>query len=337
MLLPTWSTEIPVSTHPAVNRSDVAAVVVNLTVTEALAGGYVSATTAGANRPENRYRSTSTLNVQRAGQTLANHAIVPVSARGFDVFAERGGHVIADTAGFFQGTPAPAPFPGPANSDPTPLFCEGFPAQPVSAVGRGSVPGEVVKVQTRLRQLSFWNFAVDGSYGLTTSQAVMAFQKWKGLPATARVDEATAVALNTTLCRPTAGQAGDLLEVNKTRQIAHVVRDGRVVWTFNVSTGNGQSYDEEDQRNAGRRAIGIAITPTGTFRTYREYDVPRYEGTLGTLYRPKFVVGGIAVHGASNVPNYPASHGCIRVVNPVMDLIWRDNLLPLRSTVWIHD
>jgi hypothetical protein len=49
------------------------------------------------------------------------------------------------------------------------------------------------------------------------------------------------------------------------------------------------------------------------------------------------VVGGVAVHGAQNVPNYPASHGCIRVINPVMDLIWGQNLLPLRSAVWIHD
>jgi lipoprotein-anchoring transpeptidase ErfK/SrfK len=104
-----------------------------------------------------------------------------------------------------------------------------------------------------------------------------------------------------------------------------------------VSTGNGKTYDEEDRKNAGRRSIGIALTPTGTFRTYRETDDPRYESDLGTLYRPKFVVGGIAVHGARSVPNFPASHGCIRVANPVMDLIWGENLLPLRSTVWIHD
>ena len=42
---------------------------------------------------------------------------------------------------------------------------------------------------------------------------------------------------------------------------------------------------------------------------------------------PYAVIGGVAVHGAPRVPNYPASHGCIRVVNPVMDLIWGQNLL----------
>jgi lipoprotein-anchoring transpeptidase ErfK/SrfK len=110
-----------------------------------------------------------------------------------------------------------------------------------------------------------------------------------------------------------------------------------VQYVFNVSTGNGKSYDEEDQKAAGRRVIGVALTPSGTFRTYREHNVSRYEGDLGSLYRPKFVIGGIAVHGAPRVPNYPASHGCVRVANPVMDLIWSQNLLPLRSTVWIHD
>jgi lipoprotein-anchoring transpeptidase ErfK/SrfK len=165
----------------------------------------------------------------------------------------------------------------------------------------------------------------------------MAFQKWKGLPATTVVDTATAIALNTERCFPAAGRTGDFFEVDKAKQIAFVVRGGKVQHVFNVSTGNGKSYDEEDQKNAGTRVIGVAITPTGTFRTYREHDTPRYEGDLGTLYRPKFVIGGVAVHGAPRVPNYPASHGCIRVANPVMDLIWGQNLLPLRSTVWIHD
>ena len=165
----------------------------------------------------------------------------------------------------------------------------------------------------------------------------MAFQQWRGLPATTVVDTQTAIALNTERCRPAAGRSGDFLEVDKGKQIAFVVRGGQVQYVFNVSTGNGESYDEVDQRSAGGRVIGIALTPSGTYRTYREHDTPRYEGDLGTLYRPKFVVGGIAVHGSPSVPNYPATHGCIRVANPVMDLIWGQNLLPLRSTVWIHD
>jgi lipoprotein-anchoring transpeptidase ErfK/SrfK len=332
------SFEVPVTSNPVVGRSDVSAVVLNATTVDTLSIGYLTVGTAGATDPA-KAPTTSTMNVVRPSQMLANHAIVPVSSRGFMMFTEPGGHLLADLAGYFVGTPSSAPF-GPRTT-PAASTCStqfvGEPGVPVGPIVPGSSRTAVANLQNRLLALGFWNAGADGGYGLTTTQAVMAFQKWKGLPATTVVDTATAVALNTEMCRPAAGRTGDLLEVDKGKQIALVVRGGKVQYVFNVSTGNGKSYDEEDQRSAGNRVIGIALTPSGTFRTYREHDTPRYEGDLGTLYRPKFVVGGIAVHGSPRVPNYPASHGCIRVVNPVMDLIWGQNLLPLRSTVWIRD
>src|SRR6478736_769055 len=47
---------------------------------------------------------------------------------------------------------------------------------PLGAVGSRS-GGETARVQTRLFELGFWLSGADGSYGLTTKQAVMAFQK----------------------------------------------------------------------------------------------------------------------------------------------------------------
>jgi hypothetical protein len=332
------SFEVTVADKPAIARADVSAVVINATTVDTLTVGYITVGTAGSTDPK-VMPSTSTMNVVRPAQMLANHAIVPVSARGFSMFTEPGGHLLADLAGYFIGAPAAAPF-GARTAPPAPTCSTQVVGAPGAAVGpivNGSSRDAVRSLQVRLLALGFWNAGADGGYGLSTTQAVMAFQKWKGLPATTVVDTATAIALNTEMCRPAAGRGGDLFEVDKSKQIAYVVRGGAVQYVFNVSTGNGESYDEEDQRNAGRRSIGIAITPSGTYRTYREHDVSRYEGTLGSLYRPKFVVGGIAVHGAPRVPNYPASHGCVRVANPVMDLIWSQNLLPLRSTVWLHD
>jgi hypothetical protein len=332
------SFEVPVSSNAAIGRADVSAVVLNATTVDTLTIGYLTVGTAGAGDPA-AAPTTSTMNVVRPAQMLANHAIVPVSPRGFFMFTEPGGHLLADLAGYFLGTPAEAPF-GPRQNPRVPgctTAVVGEPTTPVGPIVYGSSRNAVAALQNRLLALGFWNAGADGNYGLSTTQAVMAFQKWKGLPATTVVDPATAIALNTERCRPAAGRSGDLFEVDKGKQIAFVVRGGAVRYVFNVSTGNGESYDEEDQKNAGRRVIGIAKTPSGTFLTYREHDTARYEGDLGTLYRPKFVVGGIAVHGAPRVPNYPASHGCVRVANPVMDLIWGQNLLPLRSTVWIHD
>ncbi len=336
---PNWTFEVPTASNAAIGRADVSAVVLNATSAGALTTGFVTVGTAGATPPGTK-PSTSTMNVARPGQTLANHAIVPVSTRGFSMFTEAGGDLLADLAGFFIGSPSAAPFGAPVNAASptctTPTV--GFAAVPVGPIVFGSSRAAVAAVQGRLLALGFWNGGADGGYGLTTTQSVMAFQKWRGLPATTVVDGATAAALNTQLCRPGARTtSGTVFEVDKTKQIAYVVQNGQTKYVFNVSTGNGESYDEEDQKNAGSRVIGIASTPTGTYNTYRESDVARYEGSLGTLYRPKFVVGGIAVHGARSVPNYPASHGCIRVANPVMDLIWGDNMLPLGSRVWLRD
>lgn len=334
-LEPGWSTEVSVVQRLA--TSAVSAVAMNVTVLDALFPGYVSATTAGSASTPGA-RTTSTLNVVRSNQTLANHALVPVSERGFDLFTQGGGHLLADVTGWFTGSLAPAPHGAQQNrATSVPIGCTGPAAGPVGVTGSKSNADSVRRLQDRLMELGFWHAGSDGSYGLTTRQAVMAFQKWSRVPASAEVDARTAELLNGVVCGPIAGKAsGDYFEVNKTLQIAHVVRAGRVVLTFNVSTGNGRDYDEEDQRSGGR-VVGVAITPTGSFRVYREVDDPVYEGSLGTLYRPKFVVGGVAVHGSRSIPNYPASHGCIRVANPVMDLIWSETLLPRGGTVWIHD
>lgn len=335
--LPGWNLEVPVTGNPAVNRSDVAAVVLNLTTLDGPAAGYTSVTPAGANDPGVRSRSTSTLNTGRAAQVLANHTTVPVTARGFDVFSERGGHLIADVAGFYLGALAPAPFGPPQNSDPTPSGCLGFASSAAGPITRGSSKPAVAVLQQRLLDLGFWLSTADGNYGVTTTQAVMAFQFWKGLNTTGVTDDATATAINSTLCRPTPGVAGsDLLEVDKSQQLAYVIKGGRVVWVLHVSTGNGRNYDEENQKSGGRE-IGVAITPTGDFRVYRVSDVARYEGTLGSMYRPRFFSGGVAVHGTSSVPNFPASHGCVRVTNPAMDMLWAIDALPMRGRVLVHE
>jgi lipoprotein-anchoring transpeptidase ErfK/SrfK len=42
------------------------------------------------------------------------------------------------------------------------------------------------------------------------------------------------------------------------------------------------------------------------------------------------------VHGSNSIPNYPASHGCVRVSVPAMDWIWAWNLMPMHIPVWVH-
>ena len=337
-LLPGWDVEVAAGTNTAINRNDVLAVVLNLTVTDTFDSGYISVTPAGSTNPAAKSRTTSSMNVAWPAQTLAHHVMVPVSARGFDIFAQNPTHALADVSGFYIGTPLAAPFGAPQNVDPTPVFCAGFSSEAILGSATGATGPNIALLQQRLLDLGFWNGGPDGSFGWSTQQAVMAYQKWNHLTPRGYVDAATARSLNWPNCRPTAGvtNGGDLLEVDKGRQVGLFLHNGKVVWALNVSTGGGYYY-EADNALTGARITGTAITDNGTFHVYRVSDQAAYKGTLGTLYRPRFVVGGIAVHGAPNVPSYPASHGCIRVSNPAMDMIWATNLLPMGATVVIHD
>ena len=227
--------------------------------------------------------------------------------------------------------PPVTPPPGPQNIEPIAPDPVGF-----AAVGTGGGQ-ETARIQQRLLDLNFWLTAPDGEYGLTTKQAVMAFQKYAGLETSGSVDEATAAALAATTeqARATA-DAGTLVEVDKTKQLLFFVVDGRTQWIFNTSTANGLPYEEEDQNTPGEIQKGVAVTPDGLHRVNRERPEGWWEGDLGQIYRPKYFVGGVAVHGSNSIPNYPASHGCVRLSVPAMDFIWETGMMPMRLPVWVH-
>ena len=196
---------------------------------------------------------------------------------------------------------------------------------------------EVAALQQRLLDLGFWVPDTDGSYGWVTQQAVMAFQKYNGLEPTGTADQTTVDLLNIAPYRALGqGWDEDMIEVDKTKQLLYVIRGGRTVWTINTSTGAGGDYTEANQRKPGELISGNADTPEGTFNVYSQQSNGWWKGDLGELYRPKFFKGGAAVHGAPKVPNYPASHGCVRVTPEAMDFLWASELMPMGQTVWVH-
>ncbi|BAN00552.1 hypothetical protein YM304_02380 [Ilumatobacter coccineus YM16-304] len=210
--------------------------------------------------------------------------------------------------------------------------------EPIQAIGTSSGQ-EAARVQLRLLQLGFWVQAADGDYGLTTRQGVMAFQKYMGFDdPDGRVDEQTAQALTTETVRPHArANSGTLVEVDKGKQLLYFVIDGKTEWILNASTGNGESYTEPDQNTPGEIITGVSLTPSGLHEVNRQRPDGWWEGDLGEIYRPKYFVGGVAVHGSNSIPNYPASHGCVRVSVPAMDWIWDSEIMPLHTPVWVHD
>ncbi len=230
-----------------------------------------------------------------------------------------------------DGTTAPTTAP-PASVPPT----SGPPASPApdaeaaDAVLRLESSGPaVLELQQRLSDLGFWLGEIDGNYGQLTRQAVMAFQKTEGL------DRDGIAGPKTREQVPTAGRPtprtdeGDRIEVDLKRQLLMVVRGGQVQWTFNTSTGNGEAYD----RPSG--GTGVARTPRGDFEIERQINGVR-SAELGLLYRPKYFHGGIAVHGSGSIPAHPASHGCVRVTNAAMDLLWSSDVAPVGTEVNVY-
>ena len=218
----------------------------------------------------------------------------------------------------------PAPSTTPTRPSPTPTAT----TKPRTSLIRGDSGPKVLALQKRLEQLGYWLGAPDGAYGSLTQQAVWAFQKSAGLKRDGVVGPKTLRALEAGI-RPKATLSGDGVEIDLDRQILLVVRGGSVRTILNTSTGSGEEYTS----TTGHRAL--AKTPRGSYTVYRAVD-GTVTNTLGELWRPRFFNRGIAVHGSQNIPPWPDSHGCARLSNAAIDMVWAADLMPVGSRVLVR-
>ena len=223
-----------------------------------------------------------------------------------------------------SGTPSEQSRPSTrkATSKPPP------PAKPPSNLSRGDTGRRVVELQDRLTTLGYWLGEPDGAFGSLTQQAVFALQKAAGIRRDGVVGPRTRAALADGI-RPRPTLSGNGVEIDLQRQLLLVVRGGKVRTVLNTSTGNGEQYTS----TAGHQAW--ATTPKGRFTVYRAVDGP-LTNSLGELWRPRFFHRGIAVHGSGSIPPWPASHGCARLSNAAIDMIWARDLMPVGSRVVVR-
>jgi cell wall hydrolase len=189
--------------------------------------------------------------------------------------------------------------------------------------------GPAVKaLQERLSALGYWVGTADGSFGDSTVQAVWALQKAAGIAADGVVGPQTAAALAAGTVPKPRSTSGYVVEVNLQDDLLMVVKDGTLLYTLNTSTGGGYTYVDQG-------VTSVATTPTGVFHIYRVIDGLDVD-SLGALWRPRFFVGGFAIHGDSYVPPSPVSHGCVRVSDEAIDWIWSANIIPIGTEVWVY-
>lgn len=196
----------------------------------------------------------------------------------------------------------------PTTTTTIPVVEQQEPAGPLQAGSQGM---RSLALQQALRDQAYDPGEPDGRFGVRTTQAVWAFQALHGLASDGVVGPETEAAILARtpqgMLRPELGPTHT--EVDLTRQVLIVWRDGAPTLITHVSSGSQKAYCETTKN--GRRC-GSAVTPVGVYRYQRRISGWR-EADLGKLYNPVYFVGGIAVHGAGSVPNHPASHGCVRI------------------------
>ncbi len=186
--------------------------------------------------------------------------------------------------------------------------------------------GEAVAELNASLKTAGFNPDAGDRFGKKTRHAVYAFQKHHDLATTGVFTPlmwglfAKPIEL---LWRPEA----DRVEVDIAKQVRYVVEDHEVILIAPISSGNGKSYFGEN----GHR--DVARTPEGQFRFQRRIAGWR-ESYLGFMWNPYYFRGGYAIHGSLDVPNYPASHGCIRVTMWDMELLL--DRFEVGQTVYIY-
>jgi len=96
------------------------------------------------------------------------------------------------------------------------------------------------------------------------------------------------------------------IEVSLSREVLVLYHNNHVELISHVSTGGHYYYCS----NGG---CAVAITPTGNFKTV--VFMPGWvQVPLGEMFNPVFFIGtAFAIHGDTDVPLAPVSHGCVRI------------------------
>ena len=166
---------------------------------------------------------------------------------------------------------------------------------------------DVRGIQLRLYLLGFLDrSAVTGTLDYASEQALLAFQGWEDLARTGTVTGETQVALvGATPPRPFTHRVGRRIEIHRDLGVLLMIEENDVLRAVHTSTGVS------------------GATPDGAFRVYRKellsWSVPFQVWMPYAAY----FIGGIATHEYSYVPEYPASHGCVRLPAEEAERVYR--------------
>jgi hypothetical protein len=185
---------------------------------------------------------------------------------------------------------------------------------PRQTLKEGDSGSAVKTLQRRLNSLKYYAGSADGRFGSNTVEAVWAFQEVQGISVDGVVGPRTWRALEHPRS-PRAHNPGvaTRVEVNLGMRVLVLYHNHEIELISHVSSGGGYYFC-----NPGG-GCGYAVTPTGTYHT--TVFMPGWVTVpLGQMYNPVFFIGtSYAIHGDTDVPVNPVSHGCVRVPMDIAD------------------
>ena len=180
--------------------------------------------------------------------------------------------------------------------------------------GSGERGAKVILLQRGLKRLGY-AVPVTGYFDSGTARAVTAFRKANrmGTDGYAIPDVYSKVFRGDGAFKPRYPKAGRHVEFDWSRQVLALIDNGRAHHVYHASSGK-------------------ASTPTvfGGFEFYRKEPGTNSLGMVQSNY----FIGGYAIHGYHSVPNYPASHGCIRV--PVPNAYQIDSQIEIGQKIFVY-
>jgi L,D-transpeptidase-like protein len=158
--------------------------------------------------------------------------------------------------------------------------------------------------------------------------ALLAFQRYEGRKPTGVLDQTEVEALRTATAPVPVEKGYRHVEVDLKRQVLFIVeQNNSISLVLPISSGSGKWYTFQGKTER-------AVTPRGRFTVYNKINGWR-KAPLGMIYYPCYFKGGWAIHGSKSVPNYPASHGCVRIPIPTAKEL--SDVLPVGTTVLVYD
>jgi L,D-transpeptidase-like protein/putative peptidoglycan binding protein len=183
--------------------------------------------------------------------------------------------------------------------------------------GQGERGTKVTLLQRGLAKLGFAT-PVTGYFDSLTANAVNVFRKTNGMgrdgyaigPVYAMVMRGEGAFK---LRYPSSGTHGKHVEFDWSRQVLVLADHGKPYRVYHVSSGKPS-------------------TPT-VFGSFHFYSKTPGTNSHGMVYSSYFI-GGYAIHGYASVPNYAASHGCLRV--PIPNAVSIYNWIDLGDPIYTY-